>query len=90
MYPLPLKDILHPDISYQNVLPNVFDLESVIIKLSDFGSAKEQFLEFTRTDTEIRGTIINPQLEDQAFGSSRRHRKELARHAKLRNTTKRR
>lgn len=57
------KNVLHRDISYQNVLVKVFDLDSVIIKLSDFGLAKEHSSEFTRTDTEIRGTIIDPQLE---------------------------
>src|SRR5699024_4072982 len=57
------KNVLHRDISYQNVLVKVFDLDSVIIKLSDFGLAKEHSSEFTRTDTEIRGTVIESQLE---------------------------
>jgi eukaryotic-like serine/threonine-protein kinase len=32
------------------------------IKLSDFGLAKDQASEFTRTQTEMRGTIRAPQL----------------------------
>src|SRR5699024_7671655 len=40
------KNVLHRDISYQNVLVKVFDLDSVIIKLSDFGLAKEHSSEF--------------------------------------------
>ena len=53
---------LHRDISLQNVLVKLFDSGAVIVKLSDFGLAKKQNSEFTRTQTEMRGTIRDPQL----------------------------
>ncbi len=33
------------------------------MKLSDFGLAKPQASDFTRTETEIRGTIVDPALD---------------------------
>jgi tRNA A-37 threonylcarbamoyl transferase component Bud32 len=55
------KGFLHRDLSLQNVLLKVYD-EAVSVKLSDFGLAKDQASEFTRTHTEMRGTIRDPQL----------------------------
>lgn len=54
--------LLHRDISLQNVLLKVFDGGAVLVKLSDFGLVKDQASEFTRTKTEMRGTIRDPLL----------------------------
>lgn len=53
---------LHRDISLQNVLMKVFGSGAVLVKLSDFGLVKDQASLFTRTQTEMRGTIRDPQL----------------------------
>lgn len=53
---------LHRDISLQNVLLKVFEGEAVLVKLSDFGLVKNRDSDFTRTRTELRGTIRDPQL----------------------------
>lgn len=56
------QGLLHRDISLQNVLMKVFGSGAVLVKLSDFGLVKEQASLFTRTQTEMRGTIRDPQL----------------------------
>jgi serine/threonine protein kinase len=53
---------LHRDVSLQNVLMKVFGSGAVLVKLSDFGLVKDQASRFTRTQTEMRGTIRDPQL----------------------------
>jgi serine/threonine protein kinase len=58
------KGLLHRDVSLQNVLVKIFDEGSVLIKLSDLGLVKEPNSEFTRTGSEMRGTIRDPQLAD--------------------------
>jgi serine/threonine protein kinase len=57
------KGLLHRDISLQNVLMKVYESGAVIVKLSDFGLVKDNSSEFTRTHTEIRGTIRDPALD---------------------------
>ena len=57
------QNLLHRDISLQNVLMNVFESGAVLVKLSDFGLVKDAGSDFTRTSTELRGTIRDPQLE---------------------------
>lgn len=59
---LHLKKILHRDVSLQNVLLKRYDDGAVVVKLSDFGLAKNRTSEFTRSQTEIRGTIIDPRI----------------------------
>jgi len=54
--------LLHRDISLQNILLKVFDSGAVLVKLSDFGLVKDQANEFTRTQTEMKGTIRDPTL----------------------------
>lgn len=54
---------LHRDISLQNVLVKVYSRGAVLVKLSDFGLVKDQSSNFTLTQTELRGTIRDPQLE---------------------------
>lgn len=55
------KEILHRDISYNNVLIKEFE-GAVMIKLSDFWLMKEPGSDFTKVDTEIKWTIIDPSL----------------------------
>lgn len=57
------QDLLHRDISLQNVLLKVFGSGAVLVKLSDFGLVKDLGSRFTRTQTEMRGTIRDPQLQ---------------------------
>ncbi|MDJ0358408.1 hypothetical protein [Paenarthrobacter sp. PH39-S1] len=42
----------------------VFGSGAVLVKLSDFGLVKDQASLFTRTQTEMRGTIRDPQLHN--------------------------
>ncbi len=56
------KGLLHRDVSLQNVMLKVFDGGAVLVKLSDFGLVKDRTSEFTRTSTEMRGTIRDPML----------------------------
>lgn len=58
------RGLLHRDISLQNVLLKVYDSGAVLVKLSDFGLVKDQASEYTRTHTELRGTIRDPLLEN--------------------------
>ncbi|WP_206693665.1 protein kinase family protein [Glutamicibacter sp. FBE19] len=57
------QELLHRDISLQNVLMKVYESGAVLVKLSDFGLVKKQDSAFTRTHTEMRGTIRDPMLE---------------------------
>ena len=54
--------LLHRDVSLQNVMLKVFGGGAVLVKLSDFGLVKDHASEFTRTKTEMRGTIRDPLL----------------------------
>jgi tRNA A-37 threonylcarbamoyl transferase component Bud32 len=56
------KSILHRDIGYKNVLVKQYDGSAVLVKLSDFGLHKNPDVSITRTDSEIRGTIVDPTL----------------------------
>lgn len=58
-----LEGHCHRDISLRNVLLRVYDSGAVMVKLSDFGLAKPRGSEFTKTDSEMRGTIQDPALE---------------------------
>jgi serine/threonine protein kinase len=57
------KRLLHRDVSLQNVMVKVFGDGAVLVKLSDFGLAKDRDSDFTRTRTEMRGTIRDPMLD---------------------------
>lgn len=57
------RDFLHRDLSLQNVLMKSYDSGAVLVKLSDFGLVKDVASDFTMTQTELRGTIRDPQLE---------------------------
>lgn len=56
------RKLLHRDVSLQNILLKVFDGGAVLVKLSDFGLVKDRASDFTRTETDIRGTIRDPIL----------------------------
>jgi eukaryotic-like serine/threonine-protein kinase len=56
------RKLLHRDISLQNILLKVFDAGAVQVKLSDFGLVKDQTNDFTRTQTEMKGTLRDPML----------------------------
>lgn len=56
------KNILHRDISLNNIMINEYDDNFIVIKISDFGLVKDLNLDLTRTDSEIRGTIIDDTL----------------------------
>ena len=56
------KGHLHRDVSYQNVLVKVYDGGAVLVKLSDFGLSKENDSSLTRTESELRGTILDPTI----------------------------
>jgi hypothetical protein len=58
------EGLLHRDISLQNVLLKVYGSGAVLVKLSDFGLVKDASSTFTRTQTEMRGTIRDPLIHD--------------------------
>lgn len=57
------KGIYHRDLSLKNILLRVFSDGAVTVKLSDFGLAKQTGSDLTKTEAEIRGTIVDPALE---------------------------
>ncbi len=57
------KKILHRDLSYHNILLKTYDSGVINVKLSDFGLVKIEESKFTKTDTELKGTIIDPSLD---------------------------
>ncbi|MCV7274084.1 protein kinase family protein [Mycolicibacter arupensis] len=57
------KGICHRDLSLKNILLRVFSNGAVTVKLSDFGLAKPRESDFTKTETEIRGTFVDPALD---------------------------
>ena len=59
---LHLQKLLHRDISLQNILLKVYESGAVLVKLSDFGLVKDNASEFTRTQTEMKGTVRDPML----------------------------
>lgn len=66
---LHLKGIMHRDISRKNVLVQAHDLGAVTVKLSDFGLHKTPESDFTKVDSSMKGTILDPTLEHFAdFG----------------------
>lgn len=57
------KKILHRDLSYHNILLKIYEGGVLWVKLSDLGLGKTDSSEFTKTDTDIKGTIIDPSLD---------------------------
>jgi tRNA A-37 threonylcarbamoyl transferase component Bud32 len=58
------QGLFHRDISLQNVLLKVYASGAFLVKLSDFGLVKDATSTFTRTQTEMRGTIRDPLMHD--------------------------
>jgi eukaryotic-like serine/threonine-protein kinase len=58
------QGLLHRDVSLQNVMLKVFGGGAVLVKLADFGLVKDDASQFTRTKTEMRGTIRDPLLSN--------------------------
>ena len=58
------KEILHRDISFNNILIKQYDDDLISIKVSDFGLIKEKKSDLTSTGSEIKGTIIDDTLVD--------------------------
>jgi len=56
------KQVMHRDISRKNVLVKRYDKGAVVVKLSDFGLYKGEESEFTKIDSSLKGTIIDPTL----------------------------
>jgi serine/threonine protein kinase len=56
------KGHYHRDLSTRNVLLRTFGGSAVLVKLSDFGLAKRKGSEFTATETELKGTKLDPSL----------------------------
>ena len=54
---------LHRDLSVNNVLMRVYTESAVLVKLSDFGLAKREGSDFTHTETELKGTKLDPALD---------------------------
>lgn len=57
------KGVLHRDISLRNVLIQEHDLGVVTVKLSDFGLHKSPESEFTKIDSSMKGTVLDPTLD---------------------------
>lgn len=57
------KEYLHQDISFRNILVQKYDKGAIIIKLSDFGLVKDLQSVFTKSDTEYKGSIIDPTID---------------------------
>jgi len=57
------RNLCHRDISLKNILIREYEGLTAIVRLSDFGLAKDVQSDFTRTESEIRGTIIDPALD---------------------------
>lgn len=55
-------NILHRDISYNNILIKMYDKNLPIVKISDFGLAKDKNLDLTSIGSNIKGTIIDDTL----------------------------
>lgn len=60
---LHVKKIFHRDISRRNILIKKYDLGAVVVKLSDFGLHKDEGSDYTKVDTSLKGTILDPTLE---------------------------
>lgn len=60
------KNILHRDISPNNVLLKIFD-DGLCIKLTDFGLVKLEESTLTSPESEFRGSLNDPKLRDIGF-----------------------
>ncbi len=61
------KDLLHRDISPNNILVKKYDDNTVIVKISDFGLVKTPDSSLTSYNTEIKGAFNDPALVRDGF-----------------------
>lgn len=61
------KNILHRDISPKNILLKIYDDDTIIAKIADFGLVKIADSLMTSKNTEIKGWFNDPQLEIDGF-----------------------
>lgn len=57
------RDVLHRDLSTGNVLVQVYADLAVSVKIADFGLAKFEDSDLTRSQSAVKGTIVDPGLE---------------------------
>lgn len=56
-------DVCHRDLSYRNVLVHTYrNSDAFMVKVSDFGLAKEKNSDLTSTGSAMKGSIIDPAL----------------------------
>lgn len=60
------KNILHRDISPNNILLKIFE-DNLCIKITDFGLVKLEESTLTSPDSEFRGSLNDPKLKDIGF-----------------------
>jgi hypothetical protein len=63
------KGLLHRDISYHNILLKIYDDNTIVIKISDFGLVKILNSEFTSAESSIKGALNDPALTISGFGN---------------------
>lgn len=57
------RGVCHRDLSYRNVLVHTYrDSNAFMVKVSDFGLAKEKTSDLTSTGSAMKGSIIDPTL----------------------------
>lgn len=56
------KGILHRDLSFRNILIHPFE-DLILVKISDFGLAKDSNESMTSVDSSMKGTLLDPCLE---------------------------
>lgn len=57
------RGVCHRDLSYRNVLVHTYrDSDAFMVKVSDFGLAKEKNSDLTSTGSAMKGSIIDPTL----------------------------
>lgn len=60
------KDLLHRDISPNNVLVKIYD-DVIVVKVSDFGLVKTKESNLTSLNSEIKGAFNDPRLSIDGF-----------------------
>lgn len=60
------KNLLHRDISPNNILLNEYD-DALVIKISDFGLVKVEDSQLTALDTDFKGRFNDPSLKHVGF-----------------------
>lgn len=60
------SNVLHRDVSPQNVLLKLYDKGAFSAKIADLGLLKDITQDFTKSHTELRGTRLDPALESMA------------------------